>query len=121
MIHGFLDMPILLFGHSLGAYASTAVLQYEHNIAAVVSASGFDDSKEQWEYSVKRYTGLLGTVLKPYSGILMSLKFGEMAHFSAIDGINSTNIPVLIISGTTDEFYHISQYVLPNIDIEIIL
>jgi len=101
----FDNMPILLFGHSLGAYASTAVLQYNHNVAAVVATSGFDNPKEQWEYSVKRSTGIFGNLLKPYAGMYMDMKFRDEAHLSAIDGINSTDIPVLIISGTDDEFY----------------
>lgn len=101
----FSNMPIMLFGHSLGAYASTAVLQYGHNITAVVAASGFDDPKEQWKYSVKRSTGVLGTVLEPYAGIYMFLRFGDRADVMAVDGINSTDIPVLIMSGTVDEYY----------------
>lgn len=35
----------------------------------------------------------------------MELKFGSTAHFSAINGINSAKIPVLITQGTTDEYY----------------
>ena len=101
----FDDMPILLFGHSLGAYASTAVLQYNHNVAAVVATSGFDNPKEQWQSSVKRSTGIFGNLLKPYAGMYMDMKFRDEAQLSAIDGINSTNIPVLIVSGTDDEFY----------------
>lgn len=101
----FEGIPVLLFGHSLGAYASTAVLQQNHNIIAVVAASGFDDPKEQWEYSVKRSTGIFGMLLRPYAGMYMNIKFGDQAHLSAIDGINATDIPVLIISGTDDDFY----------------
>lgn len=101
----FDNMPILLFGHSLGAYASTVILHDNHNVAAVVAASGFDNPKEQWEYSVKRSTGIFGNLLKPYAGMYMDMKFRDEAHLSAIDGINSTDIPVLIISGTDDEFY----------------
>lgn len=101
----FDNIPILLFGHSLGAYASTSVLQYGNDITAVVAASGFDDPKEQWEYSVKRSTGVFGALLEAYAGIYMNIKFGDKAHFSAVDGINSTDIPVFVISGTDDEFY----------------
>jgi uncharacterized protein len=101
----FDKLPVMLFGHSLGAYASAAVLQHKHNITAVVAASGFDDPTEQWEYSVKRFTSVFGPLLAPYSRMLMKTKFGDMAHFSAIDGINSTEIPVLVLQGTTDEFY----------------
>lgn len=101
----FDDLPVMLFGHSLGAYASTAVLQYKHHVTAVVAASGFDDPMEQWNYSVRRSTGILGGLLSPYAILLMSVKFGNRADFSAIDGINSSNIPILILQGTTDEFY----------------
>ncbi len=52
------DIPVVLFGHSLGAYASAAVLQY-----------------------------------------------GKEQNLSAIDGINSVNIPILVISGSNDIFY----------------
>ena len=103
--HRFENLPVALFGHSLGAYASASVLKCKHNIVAVVAASGFDDPTEQWDYSVKRSTGFWGNILSPYSKILMNFKLGEMAHFSAIDGINSTEIPVLILQGTTDKFY----------------
>ena len=103
--HRFENLPVALFGHSLGAYASASVLNYKHNITAVVAASGFDDPTEQWDYSVKRSTGVFGNILSPYSKILMNLKFGEMSHFSAIEGINSTEIPVLLMQGTTDIFY----------------
>lgn len=101
----FHGLPVMLFGHSLGAYASTAVLNYKHNITSVAAASGFDDPMEQWGYSVKRSTGIFGSILSPYAKLYMKMKFGSMAHFSAINGINSAKIPVLITQGTTDEYY----------------
>lgn len=101
----FKNMPVFLFGHSLGAYASTAVLNQKHNVKAVVAASGFDDPKEQWNYSIRRYTGVFGNLLAPFADLYMDVRFGSMAHYSAIDGINKSDIPVLLISGTDDEFY----------------
>lgn len=41
----FQSLPVVLFGHSLEAYASAAVLQYGHDIKAAVVASGFDTPK----------------------------------------------------------------------------
>ena len=101
----FDGLPIMLFGHSLGGYASTAVLQYGHDITSVVAASGFDSPMEQWGYSIKRYTGILGDIMGQYGKVYIRVKFGNMARFSAINGINSTSIPVLLMQGTTDEFY----------------
>lgn len=102
----FDGLPVLLFGHSLGAYTSAAALQYGHNnIKAIVAASGFDDPTEQWAYSVKRSTSIFGNLLVPYAKFFMKVKFKNLADFSAIDGINSTNVPILIFQGTTDEYY----------------
>jgi pimeloyl-ACP methyl ester carboxylesterase len=102
----FNQIPILLYGHSLGAYVSAAVLIFHHKITAVVAASGFDKPVEQWNYSVKRFSGRLGTILGAMAAIYLRVVFGkDTVRFSAVDGINSTNIPVLVISGTEDVFY----------------
>lgn len=54
---------MMMFGHNLGAYAGTAVLNFKHNITSVAAASGFDDPMEQWGYSVKCTTGILSSIL----------------------------------------------------------
>ncbi len=99
------NIPIVLFGHSLGGYASAAVLQYGHAVDAAIIASGFDMPKEQWLYSIKRYTGVLHYVLEPFTRFFISLKYGKEQNLSAVDGINAVDIPVLVISGADDVFY----------------
>lgn len=101
----FVSLPVVLVGHSLGAYASSAVLQFGHNIKAVIAASGFDTPKEQWEYSIKRFTGVFDYILAPFVKLFIALKYGDEAGLSAVEGINSVTIPVLVISGTDDCFY----------------
>ena len=101
----FTDMKLLLFGHSLGGYATAAVLQDNHNITAAIVASGFDTPMEQWIYSVGRFTGVFREFFKPFSKAYMKMNYGADSYLSAIDGINSVDIPVLVISGTDDEFY----------------
>ncbi len=102
----FSAIPLLLYGHSLGAYVSTAVLSFNHGITAVVAASGFDKPTEQWAYSVKRFSGKLGALLGPMAALYLRVAFGkDTERFSAVTGINSTRIPVLVISGTSDVFY----------------
>ncbi len=102
----FADIPFLLYGHSLGAYTSAAVLRFRHRVSAVVSASGFDKPIEQWNYSIKRFTGRLGIILGGMAGIYLYIAFGkDTIRFSAVNGINSTDIPVLVVSGVADEYY----------------
>ena len=101
----FDDLPIVLFGHSLGAYASAAVLAYGHDVDAAIVASGFDTPREQWTYSIERYTGPFHVLLTPFTQAFIALKYGDEKNLSAIDGINSVTIPVLVISGVQDEYY----------------
>lgn len=101
----FADMPIYLFGHSLGGYAVAATLEMGHNVQAVVSASGFDTAEEQWQYSISKYTGFLYPVIKPFNNLFVNAKYGDNKTLSAVDGINSTDIPILVISAEDDSFY----------------
>jgi pimeloyl-ACP methyl ester carboxylesterase len=101
----FEGLPVMLFGHSMGAYASAAVLQLGHDVDAVISASGFDTPKEQWEYCIERYTNIFHIPLLPFTKLFIAAKYGGDADLSAIEGINSVDVPVLVISGTEDEYY----------------
>jgi len=101
----FEKIPIMLFGHSLGAYASTVVLKDNKNIRAVVAASGFNDPVLQWQYSIKRFTGVFGDILSFYAKAFMKIIFGGIANYTAIEGINSVETPILIMEGTNDEYY----------------
>lgn len=101
----FQNMPLYLFGHSMGAYAVCAELQYGHNITKVVAASGFDTPREQWQYSIKRYTGIFYPIIKPFNALFIDWKYGDDKDLSAVDGINAVSIPILVISGEEDSFY----------------
>ena len=101
----FDDLPVYLFGHSMGGYASAAVLNRSHRIEAAVSASGFDSAGEQWECSVKRFTGPAYCIIRPINLAFIHFRYGDDAALSAVDGINSSDIPVLVISADNDVFY----------------
>ena len=104
----FEELPIYLFGHSMGAYAVCAELRFEHNIAKVVAASGFNTPEEQWQYSIKRYTGIFYPIVKPFNSLFIALKYGDDKDLSAVDGINSVSIPVLVISAEADTYTHMT-------------
>lgn len=118
----FQNMPLYLFGHSMGGYAVSAVLQFGHHIDKVISASGFDTPQEQWQYSIKRCTGVFYPIIQPLNTLFINLQYGNDKALSAIDGINSVTTPVLIISAEDDVFYggysplysHQNEIVNPN-------
>ena len=101
----FSDMPLYLFGHSLGGYATGSVLNYDHRIDAAVVASGFNSAAEQWECSVKRFTDPLYFLIRPINLAFIKLKYGDDRKLSTVDGINRSGIPVLVISAELDEYY----------------
>ena len=84
-------------GHSLGDYAVTAVLNFPHRIDAVVSSAGFSSEKEQWECSIKRFTGPAYYLIKPINLLFIHFKYGADKNLSAVSGINKSQISVLVI------------------------
>ncbi len=97
---------LLILDSSLGGYAVTAVLNFDHRVDAVVSASGFNSASEQWECSIQRFTGWLYPIISPMNRLFIDLEYGEDRNLSAVDGINNANIPVLVISADVDVFYN---------------
>ncbi len=98
----FADLPILLFGHSWGGYAVANVLHYDHEIAGVVTVSGPD---RPMDIVLEQGQRLMGGFIKtqyPYLWLYQTILFGEAASLSAVDAINKSDIPVLIIHGTDD-------------------
>ncbi len=98
------NLPILLFGHSWGGYAVTTILSEEHNITASLSLSGYNSPMEIIsEFSVPMIGEPFATIEYPFMWLNNKLLFGEKANNTAVDGINATNTPVMIIHGTGDE------------------
>jgi len=100
------NLPILLYGHSLGGYAVTAIQNYDLpiNINAIVSISGFSSPVAVKHEVARDHIGLgfIATWGYPHTWLYNRFLFGKNANLSAIDGINSGEIPTLIIHGTDD-------------------
>lgn len=60
------DKPILLFGHSWGGYATANILHDEQDIAAVVSVSGANSSKEMIMEQGEKIMGSFIKLQYPY-------------------------------------------------------
>lgn len=99
----FDNLPILLFGHSWGGYAVANVLHYNHEISGVVSVSGVNSSIEiVLEQGQQMMGGLIHTQY-PFLWVYQRILFGKTASLDAVDAINGSDVPVLIIHGTEDE------------------
>jgi pimeloyl-ACP methyl ester carboxylesterase len=100
---GFNGLPVMLAGHSWGGYGVCAVLHYNHDIKAVVSFAGFNSSGEIFQEQGIAMTGSWYYMLKPQMWIIEKQLFGDLTNLSAVDGINKSGIPVMIVHCANDE------------------
>lgn len=93
-----------LFGFSAGGFASSSVLSFnQKNIIASVSISAFNDASSLLIDKGKSYVGPIVYTGKWLVDIIQKNKFGEYLNYTAIDGINNANIPVLVAHGKEDK------------------
>lgn len=95
------SFPVFLMGHSWGGYAVTAVLNFDHEIAGSVSVAGYNDPMEM----ISEFAdGMMGdsSIAYPFMWIYNKVLFWNHSDLSAVDGINSSDVPVMIIHGTRD-------------------
>ncbi|NLO15954.1 MAG: alpha/beta hydrolase [Clostridiales bacterium] len=96
-------LPVLLFGHSWGAYAVANILHYDHDIAGVAAVSGPNSAMEMIMEQGRSMMGGFIDIQYPYLLLYQRILFGEAASLIAVDAINRTDIPVLIVHGTEDD------------------
>lgn len=96
------DLPILLVGHSWGAYAVSSVLNIHTDIKAVLSISGFNKTIDIITEQGKTIVGPFIHVLKPYLSFYEYLKFGKYSRYSSIDGYSNESTKVIIVHSEDD-------------------
>ncbi|KIR03483.1 Dipeptidyl aminopeptidase/acylaminoacyl-peptidase-like protein [Lachnospiraceae bacterium TWA4] len=96
-------MDKVLYGHSWGAYGVTAVLNYEHDIKAVVSLAAYNAPAQQITNILSRTLSPVLKITEPFFWLNNVIDYGKYGNLTAVDGINKSNIPVLIVQGTGDQ------------------
>lgn len=97
------DLPIMLYGHSWGGYAVTAVLNYDHQVSAVASIAGYNSPATMLREQLGSMMGPRAAMAYPFASAYQTMLFGSAARMTAVDGINRVDIPVMIIHGQQDE------------------
>lgn len=99
----FDGVPVFLYGHSWGGYAVAAIFHFDHEIAASASVAGFNAAMPmilEWG------EGMMGPLVYaeyPFIWLNQKLTFGKTFGLTAVDAINSTDTPVLVLHGDGDE------------------
>lgn len=98
----FDGVPVFLFGHSWGGYAVASIFHFDHEITASASVAGFNDAMPmimEWG------EGMIGPLIYaeyPFIWLNQKLTFGETFGLTAVDALNATDTPVLILHGDGD-------------------
>ena len=96
-------LPIMLFGHSWGAYSVGGVLNMHPQVSAAVMVSGFDESEELLAHYPRKSVGPATDLLLPYVTFYDKLKFGsEYTDITVTNGIKNTNARVLVVHSKDD-------------------
>lgn len=98
----FDGVPVFLFGHSWGGYAVAAIFHFDHEIAASASVAGFNEAMPMIMEWGKGMMGPLVYLEAPFIWINQKLTFGDALDLTAVDALNSTDTPVLILHGDGD-------------------
>lgn len=97
-------LPVVLYGHSAGGYAAAAALESGYNVRAAVCISAFNSPVDTMCYNAGRYVGdVLAYSQYPFLWLENLLVSGSDGNDTAVDAINATDTPALIVSGTEDE------------------
>ncbi len=99
----FKNLPLLLFGHSWGGYAVSAVLNLHKDVKAVCEIAGFNNSMEFLHDESKKGLGGYTSIVMPYVNAHVNRKFGEYTTYTALDGFASSKAEVIVIHAKDDE------------------
>ncbi|MCR4646543.1 MAG: alpha/beta hydrolase, partial [Oscillospiraceae bacterium] len=99
----FTGLPVCLLGHSWGGYAVCGVQNFDHDLTAACSISGYAYPLEMLQQGAEYSVGKpLSVVFRPFAWGYNKAMFGSNSNLNAVDGINHSGIPVLVLHGEKD-------------------
>lgn len=99
--------PLFLFGHSWGGYAVTSVLSIHKNIRGCAAVAPFNSGYTLLAEKGAQYMAPFEDMVKidfpeEFLKTYQTLLFKDYTKYDAVQGINSTDIPVYIAHGKRD-------------------
>lgn len=98
------DMPLLLLGHSWGAYSvcNVSAITPVKDIKGIVAFSPFNSMNKLLRDNAKQQTKMNLSVFSPFFDIINLLRFGKAGILRSCDTIDNNSIPTLILHGGND-------------------
>ena len=101
----FDGLPITLIGHSWGGYAAASVLPlHKQRVVSCATIAAPNNGYTLILEKGAQYGGQLASkgIPEVFLNVYQKILFGKYTEFNAVKGINSTDIPVLIAHGASD-------------------
>jgi len=123
----FQVLPILLYGHSWGGFATCAVNNKSHKVSGIAERSGFNQTVDiMYQKIAETIEKNNANLIAPFLHIYEWIKFGKYSIFTAVNGLNNSNCPALIMHSYDDPIVpfensiagHKSQITNPNVIIK---
>lgn len=96
-------LPMVLMGHSWGAYSVGSVLSLHPEVKAAVLMAGFNESENQLYHQSSRFLGPVVDILIPPVYWYEQIKFGaEFTDLNAVDGMAATDAQIMIVHSVDD-------------------
>ena len=97
------DLPILLLGHSWGAYAVANVLEYHPDVKAAVIIAGYNESEDMLAHHARKYAGFTVDFSMLYLDVYERIKFGEKyTDITATEAISECKTEIMVVHGGLD-------------------
>lgn len=99
----FNELPIMLFGHSWGAYSVGSVLELHPDIKAAIMVAGFNSSADLLELEGRAVAGDAIEMVLPWLVSYEEKLFGEYSAMSCLDGFAATDAAVMLLHSSDDQ------------------
>ena len=96
------DLPLVLFGHSAGAYG-VAVEAGRAGARAAVCISGFESPLKTMRFWADHYAGMLTNIEYPFLWLREHAVKGRDANVSGSAAVLASGIPTLVVHGAADD------------------
>lgn len=98
------DLPLLLVGHSWGAYSvcNVSAIVDEADIKGIVAFSPFNSMNKLLRDNAKQRTKMNLSVFSPFFDLINLIRFGKAGILRSCNTIDSNSIPTLIMHGGND-------------------
>ena len=98
------SLPVVLYGHCMGAYASINVTSFNHPcVKGVVALAPFNNDASYMYEMVTKLTSMRQKIIfRAFKSIIKS-RFKDYCKYSSLESLDQSNIPFYIIAGEEDQ------------------